>query len=79
MLDVEPASGRSRTKTPAPEENGKAHTNGHVPSSLPMDDGAFFEPHGFRPVAQDEVPASKWDDYDAARRERARCFRYDLR
>jgi N-acetylglutamate synthase-like GNAT family acetyltransferase len=41
--------------------------------------GAFFERHGFRPVPQDEVPATKWASYDAERRERVRCFRYDLR
>jgi amino-acid N-acetyltransferase len=40
--------------------------------------GSFFERQGFRPVAQGEVPPSKWDDYDAERRERVRCFRFDL-
>ena len=40
--------------------------------------GAFFERHGFAAVSQDEVPATKWDAYDAERRARVRCFRYEL-
>lgn len=40
--------------------------------------GAFFLRHGLREVAQDEVPASKWADYDAERRERVRCYRIDF-
>jgi amino-acid N-acetyltransferase len=40
--------------------------------------GAFFVRHGFLAVPQDEVPASKWEGYDAARRARVRCFRHEL-
>ncbi|HEX2483776.1 MAG TPA: GNAT family N-acetyltransferase [Myxococcota bacterium] len=40
--------------------------------------GAFFLRQGFAAVSQDEVPASKWASYDAERRERVRCFRYEL-
>jgi len=46
VLDADPASGRSRAKPPAsisPDENGSSHRNGHVPSSLPTDDGAVLE------------------------------------
>jgi amino-acid N-acetyltransferase len=39
---------------------------------------AFFERHGFRRVAPDEVPAEKWRGYDRARRERVLCLRSDL-
>jgi amino-acid N-acetyltransferase len=39
---------------------------------------AFFTRYGFREVAQDEVPASKWAEYDAERKARVRCFRFDL-
>ena len=39
---------------------------------------AFFVRYGFREVAHDEVPASKWADYDAERKARVRCFRFDL-
>jgi amino-acid N-acetyltransferase len=39
---------------------------------------AFFTRNGFREVAQDEVPASKWADYDAERKARVRCFRFEL-
>jgi len=37
--------------------------------------GAFFLRQGFREVTQDDVPASKWKGYEAARRARVRCFR----
>jgi N-acetylglutamate synthase-like GNAT family acetyltransferase len=39
---------------------------------------AFFTRYGFREVAQAEVPTSKWADYDAERKARVRCFRFDL-
>ena len=39
---------------------------------------AFFVRHAFREVPQDEVPVSKWADYDAERKARVRCFRFDL-
>jgi N-acetylglutamate synthase-like GNAT family acetyltransferase len=38
---------------------------------------AFFERHGFRVVSQDQVPDAKWKEYDAARRRRVRCLRFD--
>jgi amino-acid N-acetyltransferase len=37
--------------------------------------GAFFARQGFERVTSDELPASKWDDYDPGRRERLLCFR----
>jgi len=40
--------------------------------------GAFFARNGFREVSPDELPAAKWADYDAERRARVRCFRFDL-
>lgn len=40
---------------------------------------AFFERNGFRTVAEDELPASKWAAYDPERRARVRCLRADLR
>ena len=40
--------------------------------------GAFFERQGFAAVSQDDVPATKWEAYDAERRARVRCFRYEL-
>jgi amino-acid N-acetyltransferase len=38
----------------------------------------FFERNGFRRVGPDDVPAEKWRDYDAERRERVQCLRRDL-
>ena len=38
----------------------------------------FFENHGFRLVAPDDVPKQKWDDYDPERRARLHCLRFDL-
>lgn len=38
----------------------------------------FFENHGFRNVGADEIPKQKWDDYDAERRARLHCLRFDL-
>jgi amino-acid N-acetyltransferase len=40
---------------------------------------AFFLRNGFREVAQEDVPASKWKGYEAARRARVRCLRRELR
>lgn len=37
----------------------------------------FFERHGFKTVPHQDVPASKWDDYDAARRSRVICLRVE--
>jgi amino-acid N-acetyltransferase len=37
----------------------------------------FFERHGFRVVPHGEVPAAKWVGYDAQRRQRVRCLRFD--
>ncbi len=39
----------------------------------------FFEREGLRRVSPDEVPASKWRDYDPERRANVRCLRVDLR
>jgi len=39
---------------------------------------AFFERQGFSAAQGSEVPAEKWEGYDAARRARVRCFRTDL-
>lgn len=38
----------------------------------------FFEGHGFRLVAPDEVPKQKWHEYDPERRARLYCLRLDL-
>jgi amino-acid N-acetyltransferase len=40
--------------------------------------GAFFERQGFQRVSHDELPASKWRDYDPERRGRLFCFRRDV-
>lgn len=40
--------------------------------------GVFFEKQGFRAVQHDEVPPEKWTGYDAERRSRILCFRFDL-
>lgn len=40
--------------------------------------GVFFEKQGFRAVEHDEVPPEKWHGYDEQRRERVRCYRFDL-
>lgn len=37
----------------------------------------FFARNGFRPVGEEDVPASKWEDYERARLARARVFRLD--
>jgi len=39
---------------------------------------AFFQRQGFREVAQEEVPVSKWKGYEPARRARVRCFRREI-
>jgi amino-acid N-acetyltransferase len=39
----------------------------------------FFERHGFVRVGDDGVPAEKWEGYDASRRARVRCLRFELR
>lgn len=39
----------------------------------------FFRRSGFEIVRPDEIPASKWDDYDADRRARVICLRFDCR
>jgi amino-acid N-acetyltransferase len=39
---------------------------------------AFFERQGFRRVGRDEVPASKWESYEAERLQRVVVLRYDL-
>jgi N-acetylglutamate synthase-like GNAT family acetyltransferase len=39
---------------------------------------AFFERHGFRRAADDELPREKWRDYDPTRRARLTCLRRDL-
>jgi N-acetylglutamate synthase-like GNAT family acetyltransferase len=36
--------------------------------------GAFFERNGFREVAKEEIPESKWRSYDPERRSRVRCY-----
>jgi amino-acid N-acetyltransferase len=36
--------------------------------------GAFFARQGFERVAPEDLPASKWDDYDPERRARLLCF-----
>jgi amino-acid N-acetyltransferase len=41
--------------------------------------GAFFERNGFRAVAQEEIPETKWRSYDPERRARVRCYRRELR
>jgi len=38
----------------------------------------FFLRHGFRSVAQSEIPEEKWQGYAAARRHEVRCVRIDL-
>ncbi len=38
----------------------------------------FFERQGFRRVTKEEIPGEKWRDYDAGRRARVRCLRFDL-
>jgi N-acetylglutamate synthase-like GNAT family acetyltransferase len=38
----------------------------------------FFERHGFRRVAPEEIPSEKWRDYDASRRPHVICLRNDL-
>ena len=38
----------------------------------------FFERRGFRRVAPEDVPAAKWHDYDAARRQRVVVLRLEL-
>ena len=40
--------------------------------------GTFFERQGFRRVEPDEIPAEKWQGYDATRRARVLCYRRDL-
>ena len=40
--------------------------------------GAFFERNHFRPAEPAELPAAKWDGYDAGRRARLRCYRREL-
>jgi N-acetylglutamate synthase-like GNAT family acetyltransferase len=40
--------------------------------------GAFFLRHGFREAAHDDLPDSKWADYDAERRAKLRCYRIDV-
>jgi amino-acid N-acetyltransferase len=40
--------------------------------------GAFFERNGFRRVAQEGIPDTKWRDYDPERRARVRCYRREL-
>jgi amino-acid N-acetyltransferase len=40
--------------------------------------GAFFERQGFHGVAQEDIPAARWEGYDAARRARVRCFQREL-
>jgi GNAT superfamily N-acetyltransferase len=37
----------------------------------------FFKRSGFRIVGGDEIPESKWEHYDAERRTRVRCLRFD--
>jgi len=37
----------------------------------------FFERHGFRRVGPEEIPATKWKDYDSERRAHVRCLRHD--
>lgn len=37
----------------------------------------FFARNGFSSATADDVPAAKWEDYDPARRARARVFRMD--
>ena len=39
---------------------------------------AFFLRQGFREVASEDIPPSKWKGYDAARRVRVRCFRLEI-
>jgi N-acetylglutamate synthase-like GNAT family acetyltransferase len=39
---------------------------------------AFFERQGFRRATADEVPAAKWEGYDAARRARLHVFRREI-
>ncbi|MBF0310838.1 MAG: GNAT family N-acetyltransferase [Magnetococcales bacterium] len=39
---------------------------------------AFFQRLGFRLVAPAQLPEGKWHGYDAARKERLACLRYDL-
>lgn len=38
---------------------------------------AFFLRQGFRRVSSEDVPKAKWEGYDAERRERVRCMRFD--
>jgi amino-acid N-acetyltransferase len=40
--------------------------------------GTFFTRQGFARVAPEELPASKWDDYDPERRARLLCFRREV-
>ncbi len=40
--------------------------------------GAFFERNGLGEVSQDEIPASKWADYDPTRRAKVHCYRRTL-
>ena len=37
----------------------------------------FFEGYGFTVVGQDRVPQAKWEGYDADRRARVKCLRFD--
>ena len=40
---------------------------------------AFFARNGFEPVTPDELPAEKWEGYEAERRARVQCHRRNLR
>ena len=39
---------------------------------------AFFLRAGFRLVARDEIPESKWNDYSQDRLDAVRCLKRDL-